>query len=54
MTDNFDIIEAYWRNPQPFEQERARRLAMFNAAMAAHDARVRAEQERRWAKEERA
>lgn len=49
MTDRFDIIESYWRNPKPFDEERARRLAIFNAAMAAHDARVREEQERRWA-----
>jgi len=49
MTDRFDIIESYWRNSKPFDEERARRLAIFNAAMAPHDARVRAEQERRWA-----
>lgn len=47
-------IQEYWRNPQPFDEERARRLAIFNAAMAPHDARVRAEQEMRWEREERA
>jgi len=54
MTENFDIIEAYWRNPKPFDEERARRLAILNAAMAPHDARVRASQEARWAKEQEA
>lgn len=42
------VVQAYINNPQPFDEERARRRAMFNAAMAAHDARVREEQERRW------
>lgn len=46
---NVPTLQAYWNDPQPFEEERARRLAIFNAAMAAHDARVRAERERRWA-----
>lgn len=48
------VVQAYINNPQPFEEERARRLAMFNAAMAAHDARVRASQEERWAREQQA
>lgn len=48
------VVQAYINNPKPFDEERARRLAIFNAAMAGHDARVRAEQERRWAQEERA
>lgn len=46
------VVQAYINNPAPFEAERARRRAIFNAAMAAHDARVRAEQERRWAFEQ--
>lgn len=54
MTDRFDIIESYWRNSKPFDDERARRLAISNAAMAAHDARVRASQEERWAREQQA
>lgn len=54
MTDRFDIIESYWRNPKPFDEERARRRVMFNAAMAAHDARVRASQQERWSREQQA
>lgn len=45
-------LEAYWRDPAPFEAERAREQAKIDALFAKHDARVRAEQERRWAQEE--
>lgn len=48
------VVQAYLNNPQPFDEERAQRRAIFNAAMAGHDARVREEQEIRWAQEERA
>lgn len=48
------VVQAYIDNPAPFEAERVRRRAIFNAAMAGHDARVREEQERRWAEEEQA
>lgn len=42
-------LEAYWRDPAPFEAERERRRQEFNAALAGHDARVREAQEVRWA-----
>lgn len=44
-------IEAFWRDPRPALAEQARRREIFNAAMAPHYARVRAEQEARWAAE---
>ena len=47
-------LHEYWRNPQKFEDERNRQRAIFNASLAAHDARVRAGQEIRWAKEQSA
>ncbi|MGI4744922.1 MAG: hypothetical protein ACRYGI_11505 [Janthinobacterium lividum] len=50
-TMNMEAIEAYWRDPSTFIAERARRFAEFDAAMAPHDARVRAKQEARWAQE---
>lgn len=46
-------LEQYWRDPRPFEAERAREQAKMDALFAEHDARVRAEQERRWAQEEK-
>lgn len=46
------VVQAYIDNPAPFEAERAMRRAIFNAALAAHDAQVRADQERRWAFEQ--
>lgn len=45
-------LEAYWRDPAPFEAERARQRAIYDAALAPHRARVRAAQEARWAAEE--
>lgn len=47
-------LEAFWRDSRPFEAERAREQAKMDALFAEHDARVRAEQERRWAQEEEA
>lgn len=45
-------LQEYWRNPQKFEDERNRQRAIFDAALAAHDARVRQQQEARWSREE--
>lgn len=45
-------LHEYWRNPQKFEDERNRQRAIFNASLAAHDARVRQQQEARWSREE--
>ena len=45
-------LEAYWRDPQPFEAERVRGQAAIDALFEDHRARVRAEQEARWAAEE--
>lgn len=45
-------LENYARNPAPYDAERAWKRRQFEEAMAAHDARVRAEQEARWLEEE--
>jgi hypothetical protein len=49
----FAEVEAYWRNPAPFEAERDAMRDTFNAAMAPHDKRVRAQMEALWAGEAR-
>lgn len=46
-------LERYWSNPAPYDAERAWKRRQFEEAMAAHDARVRAQQEKRWAREEK-
>lgn len=48
----WSVIEEYWRNPAPFDAEEAARKAAWDASWAKHDARVRAEREARWAREE--
>jgi hypothetical protein len=45
-------LEAYWSDPAPFEAERRDGQAKIDALFAAHTARVRAQQEARWAQEE--
>lgn len=44
-------LEAYWRDPRPFEAAKREGQAQVKALFSAHDARVRAEQEARWARE---
>ena len=46
-------IQAYWRDPRPFEAARKQGQAEIDALFAEHNARVRAKQEARWAKEEK-
>jgi len=45
-------LEAFWRDPRPFEAERAREQAKVDALFAEHDAKWRAEQAKRWEDEE--
>ncbi len=49
---NVPTLEAYWKNPEPFDAERAWKRRQFEQAMAAHDAREKAKREARWAEEE--
>jgi hypothetical protein len=51
MSD-FATIQEYWKNPEPFDTERAWKRRQFEQAMAAHDAREKAKREARWAEEE--
>ncbi len=48
---DFAEIEAYWRDPAPFQAARAAGQARIDAAFASHEARVRAQLEARWARE---
>lgn len=48
----FAVTEEYWRDPAPFELERVAGQAAIDRLFDKHKARVRAEQERRWAREE--
>jgi hypothetical protein len=50
--NNFDTLEAYWRDPAPFEAERVEGQAQINALFAPHEARIRAQMEAMWAAEE--
>lgn len=49
---DFSEIEAYWRNPAPFEAARIAGQAQIDALFVEHDAAVRRAQEARWALEE--
>lgn len=52
---NLPELQRYWDSPDyraQLEAERDERRTQFNAAMSAHDARVRARQAARWAAEE--
>ena len=50
--NNFETLEAYWRDPTPFEAEQVAGQAQINALFAPHEARIRAQMEARWAAEE--
>lgn len=48
---DMSALKSFWRDPAPYIAEERRRRAQFDAAMAPHDARVRAAQEARWAED---
>jgi hypothetical protein len=50
--NNFDAIEAYWRDPKPFEAEQRAGQARIDALFAGHEEKCRLEREARWAAEE--
>lgn len=50
----FAEIEAFWADPTPYEYARIAGQAAINALFADHEARVRAEQAARWAREDEA
>jgi hypothetical protein len=45
---DFSEIEAYWRDPAPFEAARIAGQAQIDALFVKHDASVRRAQEVRW------
>ena len=52
--NDFSTLEAYWRDPAPFEAEKAAGQAQVNALFAEHEAKCRADREARWAADEAA
>jgi hypothetical protein len=51
MDTDFSEIEAYWRDPTPFDAARVEGQARIDALFVPHEARVKAQMEARWASE---
>lgn len=51
LVSDFSTLEAYWRDPAPFEADRRRGQAEINAAFVQHEVNVLKQMQAIWDKE---